>query len=68
MEKFGQCSVGFDIEFGFQWAKFQHLCFENTFFVVHFTFKYQSVLLKFDYHKFSEDEYNKILSMLINCI
>ena len=72
MEKFCQCSAGFSIEFGFQWAKlvqwFQHLCFENIFFVVLFTFEYQSVLLKFHSHKFSEDEYNKILSILISCI
>ena len=33
-----------------------------------FTFEYQSVLLKFHFHKFSEDEYNKILSILISCI
>ena len=25
-------------------------------------------LLKFDFHKFSEDEYNKILSILTSCI
>ena len=46
---------------------FAFICFNNIFFVVLFPFEYQSVLIKFHFHKFTEDEYNKIISILICC-
>ena len=47
---------------------FAFICFNNIFFVVLFPFEYHSVLIKFHFHKFTEDEYNKIISILICCI
>ena len=47
---------------------FVFICFNNIFFVVLFPFQYQSVLIKFIFQKFTEDEYNKIISFLIRCI
>ena len=47
---------------------FVFICFNNIFFVVLFSFQYQSVLIKFNFQKFTEDEYDKIISFLICCI
>ena len=44
---------------------FVFICFNNIFFVVLFPFQYQLVLIKFNFQKFTEDEYNKIISFLI---
>ena len=46
---------------------FVFICF-NIFFVVLLPFQYQSILIKFNFQKFTEDEYNKIISFLICCI
>ena len=47
---------------------FVFICFNNIFFVVLFPFQCQSVLIKFNFQKFTEDEYNNIISFLICCI
>ena len=43
---------------------FVFICFNNIFFVVLFPFQCQSVLIKFNFQKFTEDEYNKIIAFL----
>ena len=47
---------------------FVFICFNNIFLVVLFPFQYQSVLIKFNFQKFTEEEYPKIISFLICCI
>ena len=47
---------------------FVFICFNDIFFVVLFPFQCQSDLIKFNFQKFTEDEYNKIISILICCI
>ena len=47
---------------------FVYICFNSIFFVVLFPFQYQSGLIKFNFQKFTEGEYIKIISFLICCI
>ena len=47
---------------------FLFICFNNIFFVVLFPFQKQSDFIKFNIQKFTEDDYNKIISFFICCI
>ena len=47
---------------------FLFICFNDIFFVVLFPFQCQSVLIKFNFQNFTEDEYNIIISFFICCI